>query len=743
MSEQTYMETTPARGNNSMDVTQTPAPFYGQGKSDVQREIPKIDESRKAFVQSLLDNIKTDLRCWEKAFKRMHWDMRFVAGRNQYPNQKEDDDRYMVNLTYRHVRNRTSAIYAKNPTPDFEVREKLRYVVWDGKAETLVQAAQLMAQPQGQDPMQVALAQEIITEAAAGVRYMDMLGRVGKTMVILIKYFMDEQEPSFKRGMKRMVRRGKSMGIGYVRLGFKRVTGQEPGVEQGLLDMKRRMQHLEALRADMMDKENEPYSKEAEELRQMIDALMKRPEVVLREGLTFDNPHSLDVIPHAACTQLDGFLGADWVTVRHPMAPKKVQELYKVDLKRQFTAYTPRKEGWGYNATYSAGADGMKSGEIKDNSVAMVFEHYHRKSGLMYTLCDGYPDYLAPPEEPVTDLERFYPIFCYVPNEVDLDDDIYPLSDTQLLKHVQQEYNRTRNALRNHRYANRPVYVSPDYAFPVTDDDEGDPMVSLKDARDHEIIKVAGLDKGQDPATLISPLKKAPIDPAAYEVSSIYSDAERAVGSQATDFGGTSGDTATEVATARETRKVDDNDDADALDMVLGDLFRAAGQVMLKEITPETAKEIAGPGAVWPRLSRKQISEEIFLKIQGGSSGRPNEAMQVANIERLAPYLLQIPGLQPGWIAQFMAKLLDPNVDIADAVAEGLPSIQAMNGMMKLQGAPGAGLGGAGGGPGSGNPESDPTQQGDEGGQNQEQPMQGNQGAQPQFPQGRPQLRAV
>lgn len=739
MSEQTYSETTPARAADSTQPTEQRAPFYGQGKSDVQREAPKVSDARKAYVQSLIDNIKTDLRCWEKGFKRMHWDMRFVAGRNQYPNQKEDDDRYMVNLTYRHVRNRTSAIYAKNPTPDYEIREKLRYVVWDGKTETLMQAVQMMAQPMGQDPMQIALAQEIVTEAAAGVRYMDMLNRLGKSMTIMMQYFMDEQEPSFKRGMKRMVRRGKSMGVGYVRVGFKRVTGLEPGAEQGLLDMKRRMQHLESLRADMQDKTVDPYCGEVEELQQMIEALMKRPEVVLREGLIFDNPHSLDVIPHAACTQLDGFVGADWVTVRHPMHPKLVQDVYKVDLMRNFTAYQPRREGWGYNATYSAGASGIRSGELKDNSMAMVFEHYHRKSGLMYTLCDGYPDYLCPPEEPVTDLERFYPIFAYVPNEVDLDDDIFPLSDAQLLKHVQKEYNRTRNALKEHRWASRPLYLSPDFAFPVSEDDEGDPMVSLKDAKPHEIVKVAGLDKGQDPSTLVAPLKKIAIDPNVYETNSIYSDAERAVGAQATDFGGTSGDTATEVATARETRKVDDNDDADALDMVLSDMFRACGQIMLKEISPETAKEIAGPGAVWPRLSRKQIAEEIFLKIQGGSSGRPNQAADVANLERLAPYIMQVPGLQPGWIAEKFAKLLDPHVDLGEALAEGLPSIQAMNGMMKLAGgAPGAAPGGEAGGDGQ-----DQNANGAQGANNQERPMQGNQGGQAQFPQGAPQLSVV
>lgn len=741
MSEQTYTEGTPGTAPAPGSAPATTPPFYGKGKSDVQRELPETPEERKNFVSERIEAIKLDIRCWEKAFKRMNWDMRFVGGRNQYPGQKEDDDRYLVNLTYRHIRNRTSAIYAKNPTPVFKLRKKLRYTVWDGKPASLVQASQIMAAPQGQQPQQVAIAQAVMTEAANGQRYIDMLNRVGNTATILIQYYMDEQQPSFKRGMKRMVRRGKSMGVGYVRLGFKRVNGLDPGVEQGLLDMKKRMKHLESLRADMQDKAVDPYCAEVEELQQMIKALAATPEIVLREGLQYDWPMPLDVIPHASCTQLDGFLGADWVTVRHPMTPKKIKEEYKIDIGKNFTAYASRKDAWGWRESWTVDAAGVKSSQIKDNSTAMVFEHYHRPSGLMFTLCDGYPDYLTDPEEPVVDLERFYPIYCYVPNELDMDDDIYPLSDAQLLKHVQREYNRTRENLKQHRWANRPVYLSPDYAFPVTDDDQGDPMVTLKDARAHEIIKVAGLEVGQDPATLVSPLKKAPIDPAAYEVEGIFKDSQRAVGAQASDFGGTSGATATETASAGMTKQGDTEDDIDALEMVLSDLFADSGKVMLKEISPQTAMEIAGPGAVWPHLNRKQIAEELLLSIKGGSSGRPDAAQDLANLERATPLLSQTPGISPDWLAEKVVQLIEPDVDLGEAVASGLPSIIAMNAMMRSAQPAGA-AGAPGAAPGE-PPTANPTDQGAQGGNNAPAPPQGNQGAQPAFPTGKPQLRAV
>lgn len=722
----------PAEGNYG----EKPVPFAGTGPSDTQREAPELDESRANLVKELQENIRTDKRCWEKAIARMRHDMKFVAGKNHYPNQKIDDDRYLVNLTYRHIKQRVAAVYAKNPTPVAKLREQLRYRIWDGKPASLKQAQMiLVGQVQVQDPRQYQLAQMIMQEAAQGLQRLSMLERIGKTGEILIKYFMDEHTPSFKRGMKKVVRRGKTVGVGYVVLNYKRVTGKDPSNEASLADHKQRLEYVERMKSDAQDNEIQACDAEAEMLRLTIEALTKKPDVVLREGLQFDFPSPLRVIPHAACEQLDGFIGADWVTIEHVISPERVQQVYKVDIKKGgFTPYTLRDDGT-YKSSWS-GADGATARpKYKDGCMALLWEHFHKPSGLMITMIDGFKDFLCEPEEPVTDLERYFPIYCYVPNEIEQEDDIFPLSDPQLLKHVQKEYNATRENLKQHRKANRPMYLAPDYAFPQSGP-EDDPISTLANHKAHEIVKVSGLGKDQDPSKIVVPMQKAPIDPKAYETESIYQDSMRAVGSQEVDYGGTSGDTATEVAAGQQVRKVDDNDDVDALDMMLSDIFRDAMKVMLKEVPPEMAIKIAGPGAVWPVLTRAEIAEELTLDIQGGSSGRPNVAQEIANFERLTPLLVQIPGITPEWLAEKAVRLIEPTVDLGTAVAEGMPSIIQINAMAKAAGA-------GGGQPGTGDPATDPSSQGGEGADNQEQGPQRQMGPQAAFPQGQPRLSLV
>lgn len=149
----------------------------------------------------------------------------------------------------------------------------------------------------------------------------------------------------------------------------------------------------------------------------------------------------------------------------------------------------------------------------------------------------------------------------------------------------------------------------------------------------------------------------------------------------------------------------------DDLDDFLTEIARSAGQIMLGEVSQETAVKIAGPGAVWPQLSGQEISDEIILEVQAGSSGRPNKAQEIANFERMAPTLLQIPGIKPTWLAKQALLRMDDSLDLDEAIADGIPSMIAMNAM---------------GGPSTGDPLTDPSQQGGRGANKSPSPAQGD-----------------
>ena len=120
-------------------------------------------------------------------------------------------------------------------------------------------------------------------------------------------------------------------------------------------------------------------------------------------------------------------------------------------------------------------------------------------------------------------------------------------------------------------------------------------------------------------------------------------------------------------------------------------------------MNPETATKIAGRGAIWPTLSAQEISDQLFLEIEAGSTGRPNRASEIAALERLFPVLSQVPGIDPSWLAKVAVRAYDSGVDLTDAIKTALPSIMAMNAQKQQS---------------TGDPATDPNAQGAQGAMN-------------------------
>jgi hypothetical protein len=204
---------------------------------------------------------------------------------------------------------------------------------------------------------------------------------------------------------------------------------------------------------------------------------------------------------------------------------------------------------------------------------------------------------------------------------------------------------------------------------------------NLSNRPPHAIIELRGLQPGQPVDSVLQHIKPVAIDPSLYDTSMLVDDTLRIVGSQEANLGGTaaSGTTATEVSVAESTRMSSVGSNVDDLDEFLSAVCRAAGEIMLKEFSQEYVSQLVGPGAVWPQLSRAEIAGQLYLEIEAGSSGRPNRAVEVQNWERLAPILMQIPGVSPEWMAKETIKRLDDKIDPTDVVIGAIPSVVAMN----------------------------------------------------------------
>jgi len=657
--------------------------------TDVER--PEPTERRKKLVTQWLAKVKHAKTFHEKAFKQMRKDM--DAALNGYDDSQWSGDNYVANILQRHVQQRTASLYAKNPKAVAKRRGRMEYEIWDGSSDTLGQAfaASTMASEQGLPvpPMP----QMIIQDYLKGKNRNKMLDNVAKTLENLFDYYMKEQQPSFKSQMKALVRRVITTGVGNVKVGFQRDVDRAPEVAAKIADVQAQIDFMRRVTEQAAEGEIQEDDPQIEELMLSMKSLLEEPMVTIREGLVFDFPESNSIIVDPRCRQLRGFVGAEWVAHELYLTPDEVKEIYDVDLKDAYRTYDMKGRLVGPNDPYTQRTSYDEiNAEGAPDGLVQVFEVYDRKTGIQYCLADGHDDFLREPMSPDVHVETFWPIFALVFNEVEHKDHLYPPSDIKLLMPMQHEYNRARQGLREHRRANRPKYAAPAGVLEEEDKEK------LATHPANAVIELQALAAGQKVNDVIQPVGQIGIDPNLYEVRTIFDDIQLVVGAQESSFGGLSKATATETSIAESARMSSLGANVDELDSFMSEITRAAGQVLLENLSLDEVKKIAGPGAVWPEFTRDTIMEEVFLEIEAGSTGKPNRAAELANIERIMPFLLQIPGIDPKWLARELLKRLDDKLELDSAFADQIPSIVAMNqgqsqgtGDPALQGPPGGG----------------------------------------------------
>jgi len=673
----------------------------------------EVEPSRKALVKKWLEDITAAEKKWAPDFKRMRTCIKLAANGTIVKGDAEGEGEgttYVVPIINRLINMAVAGLYAKDPTAIAKRKPKLMYQLWDGDPAT-IQAAMAAAmpptqpgapdpatgqptqqpvidpmtgQPAGGDPNAIALLQEIQMVKQAIV----LQDRMAKTLGLLFAYFLEEQDSGYKEMFKALVRRVKVCGVGYVELDFQRQLRENPDVAARIADVTSQISTIEALLAQCKAGDIEDESAKCEELRLLVQDLTQKLEVVVREGPVLSFPRATEVFPDKDCRHLKTFAGSRFVARRYDMTVDRIAEVYKVDVEGNCTPYENSKAGTG------------KSGK---DSKCRLYRVQDKRNQQVFVVCDGYPDFIVEPAEPDVKLERFWTIFPLVFNEVESDDEdvsIFPPSDVWNARHMQREYNSSRQGLREHKKAARPRWAAGAGKL-----EEKDKAI-LKNSQAFEILELPALSAGEDINKILAVVPVPGVDPNLYETETTFNDIQRVVGAQQANLGGTSGDTATETSIAENSRQSGVGSDVDDLDSMLTALARAMGQLLLLEMSKEMVIEICGPGAVWPDAppTREQVVKDLILEVEAGSSGRPNKAAEIANFERVMPWVQVLPGMNPKPWAQKALTLFD--MDVEEAYVEGMPSIASMNQMAgrNMQ---------AGGGP------NDPNRQGGEGGDNQ------------------------
>lgn len=710
------------------DIVQTPTP---------QEEAQP--EHVKNLVHDIQKRIRSDRQYHEKAFDQMRRDM-FVVKHGRVPEYPKEH--YAANLAGRHVKQKTASLYAKNPKATARRRETLDFSVWDENPQSLMMAFQTvqMAQqmideaPPAVDPLTGEIvpdtpdippevmaafeeAQATIGDYQSGMQRRMAIQKIGRTLEILYAQALREQKPvDFKTGMKQLVRRACTTGVGYVELGFQREMGPRPTVTSQLADARDRLDHLERLMTEAREGEMEPDDAERAELEAAIAALQSEPEIVLREGLVVDFPQSTRVIPDQMCTSLVGFIGARHVTIEYLFTPEEVTEMFGVDLQKKYKGYTSNGKSTEADSDSFNVIRTDDDGELAEpigpgKGLVCVWKHYDKPSGLVYYTADGYDQFLREPASPDVFVEDFWPVYALTFNAVENETELFPPSDVALMLDMQMEYNRSRQGMREHRRAARPRWG---YRNGALDDKD---IEALSTAEPFTATGV-NIEPGTSVGDVLQPIPVPGVDPNLYETGQLFTDVQLVVGSSESQFGGLAKATATESAIAANSSASSDGSSIDDLDAFLTVVARASGQILMREMSPEKVAEVVGPGAVWPPMTLAEISSEIYLEVEAGSTGKPNQAVEIQNWKEMLPFLIQMPGIQPHWLAKETLRRLDDRMDLTEALSEGIPSIIMQNQMSQ---------------PGTGDPATEPTQQGGEGAGNAPAAPQGTGGSGPAF----------
>ncbi len=679
-------------------------------------------QARQALVARLLRSIAEDREYHKDAFQRMREDM-FLATHGR--DEAWHKDLYTANIAGRHVKQRVAALYAKNPKVVARRKETLDFAVWDENPDSLMlafqtvqQASMMMAvqtdpmtgQPpvdpmtgmpaQPQVPPGFMEAQQLLEDFQNGMERRKNFTKIGKTLEILFAHAMREQKPlDFKTGMKTVVRRACTTGVGYVEIGIQREYGPRPGITEQLADARQRLEHLGRLVEDAAEGEIESTSAEMAELQMSVASLQAEEEIVLREGIVFDYPQATKVIPDRMCRELVGFVGARHLTLQYLFTPQEVRELFPdADLDKGYLGYKANGDKADGKSIHITSDD---TGNVREDSqpiegLVCVYKHYDKPSGMVYYLADGYKDFLREPAAPDVFVEDFWPVYALTFNAVENEKELFPPSDVRLLKHMQEEHNRSRQGMREHRNAARPRWA---YAKGSLDEED---LAKISSA---EPMTAVALNK--DPQSKLADMLEAfpvpGVDPNLYGTDQFFTDIQFTVGSSEAQFGGVAQATATESTIAANATASASSASVDDLDAFLSVIARAASQVLLKEMSPERVTEIVGPGALWPEMTLAQIADEIYLDVEAGSSGKPNQAVEINNWQQMMPFLIQMPGINPMWLAKETIRRLDDRLDLTEAIAAGMPSIVMQNQAKQ---------------PGPADPAADPNAQGAEGAQN-------------------------
>lgn len=637
-------------------------------------------KSRRAFVKKWQKRIKDAKAKWSDDYDRMRDNMDFCAGMQWNGQKKLTHEQYIVNMTIRTINQRVATLYAKNPKIVAKCRQRMDFQLWDGDPESITRAVLTATQMAMQGvPVPVEI-MALFNDYQRGTAQRKMCQKIGQTLEKVYQYQIDEQEPKFKTQMKQLARRVCVCGVGYIKTIFCRDYENELTQSETRVNTIDRAKRAERVLKRMEDGKIQLDQAEAQELKNLLASLQELPgdyeTTRLNEHLIFDFPKATSIIPDEDTSILRGFVGGHWIAEEFRRDCEYVNAYFEKDI---MPGLDIKEYGPDGKPVESAMSEGQKN-EATKNKVTL-WQVWNIDDKGTFIIADGYKDMIQDIEPVTPSVKGFWHIVPITFNDVEVEEGckatIFPPSDVDLIRHPQIQINRCRNSESRHRVANRPRAMCPNGMLSEKDLDK------IANADDNEIICLEKVPPGTEPGKVLQPFQTTPFEEKLYETQKYQEDAQLAGGVQEANVGPAQPHvTATVGSIAEQSRVTVTQSDIDAQDDGLTDATQIGGEMLLKEMSKQTVMRIAGIGGVWPEQNMQDYLNEIYLEIQAASSGRPNKAVELANLDKVVPLIMQAvqmqqvqPGAFPTIIAiiKLVLQTLDSDLEVSDFFPVQMP----------------------------------------------------------------------
>ncbi|MCM2356285.1 MAG: hypothetical protein NDI68_06300 [Arenimonas sp.] len=431
------------------------------------------------------------------------------------------------------------------------------------------------------------------------------------------------KDAGLKKQIKRQVRSTFPTSVGWIKASYQEDRRKDPLIVNRLKDTQDNIANIERLLAECEDEQvGRDHEQKLAELRQAMAGLEVQQEIVVAKGIAVDFVMAEDVVVlDASVLAVTDYQRADALALRVWMTEEKYRTTF---------GYKPSQKATRYGQQQGTGAMQQNA---ENACLVCVWEIWDQQANRVHYVCDGEEDFCKESSSPDWCGERWYPFFLIAFNEID--GSFYPLSDIELTEKLVKEYNEAREDFARDRRECLPLTVARKGGS-LTDDD----LQRIKNRKGSDIILVEG-NGGSNPLSndLFSG-QLGQIRQENYDTTQSRYDIERILGgSDATTGSLTKASTATEAEILSQGLRSRTAERQDILEDMLNELGKFCLEILLRKFGEAEVKRMAGPEAVWPRLSMDQVFDLVNVEVRSGSTGKPDRLQEQDRWSKLLPII--------------------------------------------------------------------------------------------------------